>query len=92
MEHWSQPGPLNVGTGRDISIRDLALLIQDVVGYQGQMRFDASKPDGTPRKLLDVSRLEAAGWKASTSLRHGIEKTLAWYLEHQREPLVSPVQ
>ena len=82
MEHWSEAGPINVGTGRDISIRDLALLIQDVVGFEGEMAFDASKPDGTPRKLLDVSRLEAAGWRAQTPLRQGIEQTLAWHEEN----------
>ena len=82
MEHWSEAGPINVGTGRDISIRDLALLIQDVVGFEGEMAFDASKPDGTPRKLLDVSRLEAARWRAQTPLRQGIEQTLAWYKEN----------
>ena len=83
MESFSEPGPVNVGSGRDISIRDLALLIQDVVGYGGELAFDASKPDGMPRKLLDVSRLERAGWKARTPLRGGIEQTLAWFLEHR---------
>lgn len=64
---------VNVGTGKDIAIKDLALLIKEIVGFQGELTFDASKPDGTPRKLLDVSRLEAAGWKAKTGLREGIE-------------------
>lgn len=81
MEHFSEPGPINVGTGNEISIRDLALLIQETVGFEGEMAFDASKPDGTPRKLLDVSRLAASGWRAQTPLRTGIEKTLAWYCE-----------
>ena len=78
MQSFSEPGPINVGTGVDISIRELALLIRDVVGYEGELCFDASKPDGTPRKLLDVSRLQRAGWQAKTDLRQGIEKTYAW--------------
>lgn len=82
MQSFSEPGPINVGTGRDIAIRDLALLIKDVIGYQGELVFDASKPDGTPRKLLDVSRLAAAGWTAKVGLREGIEKTYRWYLEN----------
>lgn len=86
MERFSQPGPINVGTGRDISIRELALLIQEVVGYRGEMSFDASKPDGTPRKLLDVSRLQAAGWQARTGLREGIEKSYAWYRDRSQSP------
>jgi GDP-L-fucose synthase len=82
MEHYSQPGPINVGTGRDISIRELALLIKDVVGYEGELAFDASKPDGTPRKLMDVSRIMALGWSPGISLREGIESTYQWYLQH----------
>ena len=68
--------------GKDVKWRDLALLIRDVVGFQGDIRFDPSKPDGTPQKLLDVSRLTALGWKSRTSLREGIEKTYRWYREH----------
>lgn len=83
MQNWSEPGPINVGTGKDIAIRDLALLIKEVVGYEGELAFDASKPDGTPRKLMDVSRLAAAGWQARTSLREGIAKTLDWYLQQR---------
>ncbi len=82
MREYSRPGPINVGTGRDLSIRDLALLICDVVGYKGELKFDASKPDGTPRKLMDVSRLAQAGWTAKTQLREGIEKTYRWYREN----------
>ena len=82
MQSFSEPGPINVGTGQDISIRDLALLIRDVVGYEGELSFDASKPDGTPRKLLDVSRLRQAGWQAKTGLRQGIEQTYAWFQNH----------
>lgn len=79
MQSFSEPGPINVGTGVDISIRDLALLIRDVVGCQAELSFDASKPDGTPRKLLEVSRLQHAGWQAKTSLRQGIEQTYHWF-------------
>lgn len=82
MKHWSAPGPINVGAGRDISIRDLALLIKDVVGYDGELAFDASKPDGTPRKLMDVSLLAEAGWRAQIGLREGIAKTYDWYSKH----------
>ena len=81
----SMPGPINVGTGRDVSIRELAELIADVVGYHGSFRYDASKPDGTPRKLMDVSLLAGQGWTASTGLREGVERTLDWYLVN-REP------
>ena len=83
LEHVSEPGPINVGTGEDVTIRDLALLIADVVGFEGDLAFDASKPDGTPRKLLDVSRLHDLGWTASTGLREGIEATYAWYLRER---------
>lgn len=85
LRHVSAPGPINVGTGVDLSIRDLAELIRDVVGYEGEIVFDPSKPDGTPRKLMDVSRLAGMGWTAKTELREGIEKTLAWYLAARKE-------
>jgi GDP-L-fucose synthase len=80
MNHFSEPGPLNVGTGEDLSIAELARLIMKIVDYQGELIFDTSKPDGTPRKLLDVSRLGKAGWKAKTSLEEGITRTVTWYL------------
>jgi GDP-L-fucose synthase len=83
MDRFSQPGPINVGTGEDISIRDLAMLIREVAGYAGDLTFDRSKPDGTPRKLMDVSKLRAAGWTAKTALREGIERTVKWYLENR---------
>jgi len=72
---------LNIGAGEDGTIRELAELIRDVVGFEGEFSFDTSKPDGTPQKLLDVSRLKALGWAAKTSLRDGIESTYKWYLE-----------
>ena len=72
--------PVNVGTGVDITIRALAELIATVTGFTGEIVFDATKPDGTPRKLLDVTRLAALGWRAPTELREGIERTYKWYL------------
>ncbi|WP_412030378.1 GDP-L-fucose synthase family protein [Deinococcus yunweiensis] len=89
MEHVSEPGPINIGTGEDLTIRELAEMIAQVVGYQGTLAFDATKPDGTPRKLMDVSRLAGQGWTARTSLRDGLEKTYAWYLAHREEALAA---
>ena len=81
LRHVSRPGPINVGTGKDITIRELAELIRDVVGYRGEVVFDASKPDGTPRKLMDVSLLTSLGWKARIGLREGVERTYTWFQE-----------
>lgn len=80
MRNYSSDQIVNVGTGGEISIRDLARTIQHVVGYQGRVVHDTSKPDGTPRKLLDVSRLNALGWHSSISLEEGIRQTYEWYL------------
>jgi len=74
---------VNIGTGVDISIFDLATTISNIVGYSGQIEFDTSKPDGTPRKLLDVSRLSSLGWTASVSLEEGISRTYSWFLANQ---------
>jgi len=73
----------NVGTGQDLTIKELALLIQRIVGHQGEIKWDSTKPDGTPRKLMDVSKMEKAGWKASTKLEEGIQKTYEWFLANQ---------
>jgi GDP-L-fucose synthase len=73
---------VNVGTGVDVTIRELAEQVAAVVGYEGQLTFDASKPDGTPRKLLDVSLLAQLGWRARITLREGLEQTYAWFLDH----------
>ncbi len=73
---------INVGTGQDVTIAELARIIAEVTGYRGSIAFDASKPDGTPRKLMDVSRLAAIGWQAQTGLRDGIAETYRWYLAH----------
>lgn len=78
----SRPGPINVGTGIDLSIRELAELIANVVGFEGELTFDPSKPDGTPRKLMDVSLMESLGWSASIGLREGLESTYAWFQDH----------
>ena len=72
---------INVGSGSEVSIRDLALLIRDVVGYEGALTFDVSQPDGSPRKLMDSSRLENMGWKAGIGLRKGLVDAYGWYLE-----------
>jgi GDP-L-fucose synthase len=82
LETYDEPEPVNVGVGEDVSIRELAELVAAVVGYGGAIDWDTSKPDGTPRKLLDVSRINALGWKADIALRDGIEATYRWYLEH----------
>jgi GDP-L-fucose synthase len=73
----------NVGSGEDLSIQDLAKLIQKTVGHTGEILWDSSKPDGTPRKLMDVSKMTAVGWKAKTGLEEGIKKTYQWFLENQ---------
>lgn len=75
----------NVGTGKDITIRDLAFLIQKVVGHEGEIRWDSSKPDGTPRKLLDTSKMNDLGWFPKIDLKTGIKLTYAWYLSNQSE-------
>ena len=82
MTNYSEEGLVNIGWGRDVTILELARLIQQKIGYTGTLRFDASKPDGTPRKLLDVSRLTALGWTAKTQLADGIDRTLRWYGSH----------
>jgi GDP-L-fucose synthase len=74
MQTYDEPGLVNIGTGEDIPIKDLALLIKDIVGYEGNLEHDLSKPDGTPRKLMDVSKLKAVGWTARIGLREGIER------------------
>lgn len=82
LENYDSPDTINVGVGDDVSIRELAETISEVVGYTGTLTQDTSKPDGTPRKLLDVSRLSALGWKAQISLEEGIRETYEWYLTH----------
>jgi GDP-L-fucose synthase len=83
LERYDQPEHVNVGVGDDISIKDLATLVAQIVGYDGEIAWDHSKPDGTPRKLLDVSRLSELGWKAEIELADGIRSTYEWYLGSQ---------
>lgn len=73
---------LNIGSGKDISISDLAALISDIIGYNGKIEYDTTKPDGTPRKLMDVSRINTLGWKYKTELEEGIKKTYDWFLNN----------
>lgn len=80
MENYEGNDFFNIGTGKEITIRGLAEMVKEVVGYEGNLVFDDSKPDGTPRKLLDVSRLEAEGWKYKTELRDGIKKSYEWFI------------
>ena len=78
MKNYSGNDFFNVGTGEDVTIRELAELIGEVVGYKGELKFDTSKPDGTPRKLLDVTRIHEAGWRHKIELKEGLEKTYVW--------------
>jgi GDP-L-fucose synthase len=82
MNRYEGEDLINLGTGEDVSILELAGLVQEVVGYKGSVVFDASKPDGTPRKLLDVSKLKALGFAPSTALADGIASTYAWFLQN----------
>lgn len=85
MNHYNEPGLVNIGVGEDLAIKDLAIMIKDVIGYQGEIVHDLSKPDGTPRKLMDVSKINALGWRANRGLREGIKevydglKNEEWY-------------
>lgn len=81
LENYTGKDFFNIGMGTDISIKELAELVAEVVGYTGEIRFDTTKPDGMPQKLLDVSKLEAYGWKYKTSLKDGLQKTYKWFLD-----------
>jgi GDP-L-fucose synthase len=85
LEQYNSPEIVNVGVGEDVTIRELAELIVDTLGYRGQLVFDSTKPDGTPRKLLDVSRIHSLGWRARIPLPDGIRQTYDWYLNHRAE-------
>ena len=80
LENYDDEVPINIGVGRDIEIRELADLIMEIVGFKGRIVWDDSKPDGTPRKLLDISRISALGWRPTVSLEEGITSTYEWYL------------
>jgi GDP-L-fucose synthase len=83
MEHYDDAEHVNVGTGEDLSIRELAEALRDVIHPDAQLVFDTSKPDGTPRKLLDVSKLHALGWRHRIGFRDGLASTYRWFLENQ---------
>lgn len=83
MQNYNHITPINIGTGEDITIKELAYLIKDSIGYKGTVHFDTQYPDGTPQKVLDVHKLNSLGWQAKTTLTAGLEKTIAWYLQHQ---------
>jgi GDP-L-fucose synthase len=85
LEHYDGPSQVNVGTGRDATIREIAETVAEVVGYAGETRWDGSKPDGTPQKLLDVSLLREQGWEASIGLREGIAATVEWFRAHRED-------
>jgi GDP-L-fucose synthase len=85
MQHYDGESPVNIGYGDDLTIKELAEIIRRVVGYEGLLTFDTSKPDGTPRKLLDTTKLNALGWKPTIKLEEGIQLTYQWYCEHYAE-------
>jgi GDP-L-fucose synthase len=82
MQGYDSEDIINVGVGEDLSIKELAYLVADIVDFRGDIHWDSTKPDGTPRKLLDVSKLERLGWKAKIPLREGVDSTYQWYLDH----------
>ena len=84
LENFNEPGPINVGFGEEISIRNLAELIRGIVGFEGEIEWDTSKPNGTPRKILDSSRIRALGWEPQVHLAEGIRRSYEWFLEHGR--------
>ena len=94
MNQYEESEIINIGVGKDISISELVELIRDIIGFKGAIRYDQTKPDGTPRKLLDVTKLQALGWQPKISLRQGIERTYRWYVKEEvpKMPKVSKVK
>ncbi len=93
MEHYESDEVINIGSGEDLTIGELAVLVKEAVGYDGKVEYDPSRPDGTPRKLLDVSRIHALGWRHRIGLAEGLKDTYRWYLEagnSVRKTVVSP--
>ena len=87
-EQYDDSAPVNLGSGMEISIRDLVVTIADVTGFQGEIKWDTSKPDGQPRRKLDTTRAgEEFGWEATTEFREGLKQTVAWYESHRHEIL-----
>jgi GDP-L-fucose synthase len=89
LQNYDSPEIVNVGWGKDTTIRELVEIICDVVGFEGEITYDAEKPDGTPRKLLDTSRINALGWKPNILLRDGIAETYEWFLANKATPAVA---
>ncbi|MGV7221759.1 MAG: GDP-L-fucose synthase family protein [Nitrospinales bacterium] len=89
MEKGAIKNPINIGAGDEITIKELAQLICKIVGFDGELRFDESKPDGMPRKLLDTSQLQKFGWRAGINLEEGLGKTYQWYMEHHIKPVIN---
>ncbi len=92
MIEYDEPGIINVGSGEDLTIGELAEVVRQAVGFEGPIVYDTSKPDGMPRKLMDVSRLRALGWAPAIGLRPGIASTYAWYLAHSRAGVADPAR
>ena len=84
MEKWEDPEHINVGAGKDLTIRELIELVREIIFPEAKIVFDSSKPDGTPQKLLDISRLEDLGWSPAINFKEGIRDTYNWYLEQTR--------
>jgi GDP-L-fucose synthase len=84
LEEYDDNIPINVGTGKDVTIKELAEVIQKVIGFEGEIEWDSSRPDGTPRKLLDISRISNLGWKPEIKLLEGIESTYAWFKQESK--------
>jgi len=84
LKHYNDEQPINIGTGQEVSIQQLAEMLKDVSGWQGNLVFDVTKPDGAPRKVMQNDRIHALGWQHKTELRNGLEKAFAWFDENQR--------
>jgi GDP-L-fucose synthase len=84
MENYDGEEHVNIGTGKEVTIKELAEMIKEVVGFKGKLRFNTEKPDGTPRKLLDVSKLERLGWKYKVELKEGIKSSYQWFKENYK--------
>jgi GDP-L-fucose synthase len=89
LENYDSPEIINIGSGADVTIRELAEIVLEVVGLKANLVFDPTKPDGTPRKLLDVTQLQSLGWRPRISLREGIQQTYDWFLEHWIQPRIA---
>ncbi|MGG3692569.1 GDP-L-fucose synthase [Heyndrickxia ginsengihumi] len=87
MNHYDGDEIVNIGVGKDLPIKELAEKIKNVVDYEGEIQFDTTKPDGTPRKLVDVTKLNSLGWQATTSLEEGLKKAYTWFLENEKEAI-----